>query len=202
MFFMVLGHFTCLYRSRVIGCLKRLLSPEPVSSVSYGAGIAVVITCCGCCDARLVMIEKRRWEGYPWSGDMAFPGGMRRKGEGITETIFRELEEETCIREKDVVALGFLEAEWPKNMPQLLVAPLILLHRNTCEKVSRKPCSSEVERIALVPLPSRIMRTQFLHPVRETILWGHKDWYGNTIWGMSLRVLEKLVRVLSTCLKL
>ncbi len=38
-----------------------------------------------------------------------------------------------------------------------------------------------------------------MHRFRGTLVEGYKTWYGDVIWGMSLRVLEELVERLKRC---
>ncbi len=185
--------------SPLLGCVKRELFENPPGvDAEYRAGVLVPLVGCGD-GLRLVMVEKKAGREYPWSGDLAFPGGMRKPGEKLLDTIAREAMEEAGIPLDGCEVLGFLPPARPRNAPHLLVAPLAA-YCGSCEKIPRKGRDGEeVERVVLVGLPRTVHRVSFLHPVRRVVVEGYKDWYGNRVWGMSLRIIEALLGFLHRC---
>jgi len=191
-----LPHSFCKYLSFFAECVKQRLASS--TRIECNAGVNVILTCCNGV-LRVLMIEKTPSAGYPWSGDLAFPGGRVEFGESIVDAIHRETLEETCIERKLLEELGFLPVASPRNAPHIIVAPLVTIYRGRCSDIPQKPCSREASRIALVGFPHQIHSVEFLHPVRRTVFRGYKDWYGNIVWGMSLRILNSLHQVVGEC---
>ncbi|EZQ11075.1 MULTISPECIES: CoA pyrophosphatase [Acidianus] len=72
-------------------------------------------------EGRFLLIKRAEREGDPWSGDMALPGGHRKKGETCEETAIRECKEEVGIEPKLVRFLGY----YSPNNKQLKVAAFL-----------------------------------------------------------------------------
>ena len=130
---------------------------------------------------------------------MAFPGGRRAGGEDAYSTAVRELEEEACIGSGDIEVLGYMEPVSPKTV-RMRVIPLVALYRGPCPRRLEGSCRGpEVARVALVPVPALLEVREILHPARGLLVYGFKDWFGNVVWGMSLRVLVRLQAMVSLC---
>ncbi len=175
-------------------CLRRMLNRAPPVKSGFDAAVAVVLTRCP--DLRVVMIERTRRPDDPWGGDMAFPGGRRENSESPLETALRELEEEACIDPREVEVLGYMDTVSPKTV-RMTVVPVVAYYRKGCPR--RRCVGPETARVALVPVPVTLEVREILHPARGIVVEGFKDWYGNVVWGMSLRILARLHVLLSAC---
>jgi ADP-ribose pyrophosphatase YjhB (NUDIX family) len=56
---------------------------------------------------------------HPYLGKWALPGGFAEKGERIEETVARELEEETCLKEVELIPVGLFTT--PGRDPRMWV---------------------------------------------------------------------------------
>ncbi len=75
---------------------ERLSSVEPSREGLPGASVSVILDGEG--DSRLLLIERARREGDPWSGQIAFPGGKALPTEtDAKQTAVRETKEEVGI---------------------------------------------------------------------------------------------------------
>ncbi|MET1101828.1 MAG: NUDIX domain-containing protein [Pyrodictiaceae archaeon] len=146
----------------------------------------------------IVMVEKS--SGY-WIGDMAFPGGHREPGEDIVDTAIRETVEETCITRNSLKVIGVLGFEAPLSKPWLKTLALVSLYKGDCMSLPTRPCSEEVTRITCVPVPISLETRRLVHPYKRVVVESYKDWYGNVIWGMSLRIFFKLYNIINKCME-
>ncbi len=181
----------------LIDCLRFGLKPN-ASVKDYSAAVNVIITLCP--DPRVVMVEKALRKGDPWSGDMAFPGGRREDGDrSPIDTAIRETLEEACLEPTSYSVLGFLNTASPRNAPWLQVVPVVSFAKNCPKDVLANCRSTEIARVTLVPLPRMLTTQLVLHPIRGRLVEAYRDWYGNIVWGMSLRVLQSLLGILYGC---
>ncbi len=179
---------------KLIQCLQKLLMSNYPDSFAAAVNV-ILLTHYG---LRVIMIQRSISPGDPWSGDIAFPGGRKKPGETPIETAVRETYEEIGLVDKQYKIVGFLEPVFPRSIPSMIVVPVVSILTNYDVR-SLKPRSKEVDKVVLFQLPFRIKRLYVKHPYRGTIVEGFKDWYGNIVWGMSLRVLEKLVEKIRRC---
>ena len=147
------------------------------------------------------MIERSLDPRDPWAGDMAFPGGHREPSDSSPlDTALREAFEETCLEPNSFEILGFLPAASPKRITVRVVPVVSVLKTRRCPVKALRQCrSEETRRLTLVPLSLHVEKRLLMHKFRGTLVEGHKTWYGDVIWGMSLRVLEDLVKRLRRC---
>ncbi len=162
---------------------------------------AIMVTLCCYAGPRVIMIERSLDPRDPWAGDMAFPGGHREPSDSSPlDTALREAYEETCLEPSSFEILGFLPAASPKRITVRVVPVVSVLRTRHCPVETLRQCSSEeTRRLTLVPLPFRVEKRLLMHRFRGTLVEGYKTWYGDVIWGMSLRVLEELVERLRRC---
>ncbi len=76
------------------------------------------------------MIKRAEFEGDPWSGQIALPGGRREEGDAtLEETALRETFEETAIdvRAAGGGVLGTLDEVYPRTpvLPPIVVRPYV-----------------------------------------------------------------------------
>lgn len=148
-------------------------------------------------EPELLMIKRSEFEGDPWSGHIACPGGrMEPDDADLAATAMRETWEETGVDvAKDGRVLGHLDELRPRNahLPPLVIRPYVALVRADVQLV-----------------PSREVADAFWVPVaalRTTSAWGtdtvrirgrdrtvsvfrHGAY---TVWGLTERVLRQFL---------
>jgi len=148
-------------------------------------------------DPKLLFIQKADVEGYPWAGQMAFPGGHRdKKDASIRDTALRELEEEMGIGRENVEVLGSLGHFQTINSKDIEAFVGIW---NKKEAILFDP--SEISRVFEIPLfflmdlhkekgfdkfeyPPNVMGLKYPY---EDVL----------IWGVTAKIVYHLIEVLN-----
>lgn len=153
-------------------------------------------------EIEVLMMRRAERKGDPWSGQMAFPGGkMDSKDESSFVTSLRELAEETGIPEPDRVLKGIgrlsdVITRSHNGKRPMVVTPFAF---ELTEDVSFSP-NHEVAELLWIPLSYICDRGN-----RERITWkynGHDIhlpcyyYDGKQIWGLSLTMLDEMVRLL------
>ncbi|MCX8172946.1 MAG: NUDIX domain-containing protein, partial [Archaeoglobaceae archaeon] len=85
--------------------LKEILNPE----LDHEVMAAVLVPILECREPKILMI-KRGENVTRNAGHVAFPGGMREKGENVIDTALREFEEELGVKRDKVDVVGFLKS--------------------------------------------------------------------------------------------
>lgn len=159
-----------------------------------GAAVAVVLV--RRADERLLVVRKRERPGYPWSGQLAFPGGRIDPADDTTlAAALRELEEETAIPGHEVLHLGCLGI-FPTLSATLHVAAHLV--RWTGASPAR-PLERELDALWEEPLAA--LRAHHRAAGYEGAPWGAlgpdlaypAD--GGRIWGLSARILHTLLEL-------
>ena len=100
---------------------------------------------------RLLLIERARREGDPWSGDLAFPGGRMEPGDaGERAAAERETAEETGLDLGGARCLGRLDDMSASLLPMTVAAFVYSVDSAEAPALS---LSEEVEEAFWVPLP-------------------------------------------------
>jgi 8-oxo-dGTP pyrophosphatase MutT (NUDIX family) len=148
----------------------------------------------------LLFIKRAEYEGDPWSGQIAFPGGRMEAGDAsLVETAIRETREETGIDLKsEGMMIGTLDDLRPRTvlLPPIVVRPcLALLDRDEPLRLS-----SEVALAFWLPLAA-LARAESWHD--DTVVargiqinarvFRHEE---HVIWGMTERILAQLLGLL------
>lgn len=156
-------------------------------------------------DTELLMIQRAERDGDPWSGQMGFPGGrMDAADQNIFATAMREMHEEVGVEASRFELIGRLSDlmtrshVWHKPM---VITPFVGRLQGDAFDVNH-----EVAGVVWIPLA-------FLADVsnRQAMPW--KGWgmsmnlpcyvYDNKrIWGLSLTMIDELLRLLMPGLEL
>ena len=148
----------------------------------------------------LLFIKRAEYEGDPWSGHVAFPGGRHEPGDAtLEETAIRETREELALDlARDGRLLGTLDDLYPRSpaLPPIVVRPYVFV---TKPDPALAP-SHEVAAAFWVPLAWLQAADA---TVESTIEVRGAQWRvpsfvheGHTIWGMTERILRQLLELL------
>jgi 8-oxo-dGTP pyrophosphatase MutT (NUDIX family) len=172
----------------------RVIEPEGVVRL---AAILLVLRAGAGGEPELLMIKRADFEGDPWSGHIACPGGRMDTGDrDLAATAVRETWEETGIDvARDGRILGHLDDLRPfsKFLPPIIIRPYVGIVRRDVEIVP----SPEVASAFWVPLSA----------LREQGAWGmglvsvhegqrrvtqfqHGE---HTVWGLTERALRQFL---------
>jgi 8-oxo-dGTP pyrophosphatase MutT (NUDIX family) len=144
-------------------------------------------------DLEVLLGERSKREGDPWSGQIGLPGGRRRQEDGtMLATAVRETREEVGIDlQGHADVLGHMAPRAPGNKPEILVVPYVAVARDPIEAIPG-PEMASVFWAPLADLPPTLARK-----VVPTIL-GELNvpsftYGGRLIWGFTYRILEELL---------
>lgn len=148
-------------------------------------------------DPELLMIKRSDFEGDPWSGQIAFPGGrMEPEDADLSATALRETWEETGVDvATDGRLLGHLDELCPRNphLPLLVIRPYVALVRADVRIVP----SREVADAFWVPLSS--LRTADAWGTGTVSVRGQERTVNvfrhgrHIVWGLTERVLRQFL---------
>lgn len=141
----------------------------------------------------LFFIRRAQRPNDPWSGDIAFPGGMVEKHEGPFEAAVRETEEEVGIRLRGEHYLGPLDIVEPiRGLPTLCIHPFVF----ALPEVPVARPNYEVQATLRYPLPRLLSgedRGTMAHPIRPGVEMACVDFDGVRLWGLTLRIVDDLL---------
>ncbi len=152
-------------------------------------------------DSRLLLIRRAEQSGDPWSGHMAFPGGVVDPGDASArQAAARETLEEVAVDlAADARYLGRMDdvrASAGGRVVGLAITPFVFaLDR----PVAPEPSAAEVQEVLWLPL------SMLSDPgARSTVSWEHEDrryelpcirHRGRVIWGLTFQMLMALVEL-------
>lgn len=153
----------------------------------------------------LLIIKRATYEGDPWSGHMALPGGRWEPGDsGLLHTARRETWEETGIQLAEVGApLGRLTDVTPASprLPAMRIAPFVF---GVPEDVTPSRLNYEVERVHWVaidhlrdPRTSADVRIHFSGYSKTFPSYSVGD---DHVWGLTHRILTGFLARISDVL--
>lgn len=145
--------------------------------------------------ARFLLIRRARYEGDPWSGQMALPGGRRDPLDpSLLATAIRETREETLV---DLAGAGRLLGRLPTvtprtpHLPPLSVVPFVFV---LSSPVTPTAASREVAEVLWAPLSLLVQEaartTHHLAMGGARLTFPALDVEGRTVWGLTHRILE------------
>lgn len=146
----------------------------------------------------ILLAERARREGDPWSGQVGLPGGRRHRKDGtILETALRETEEEVGLDlDGKAEILGHMPPRAPGKKPEMLAGPYVALARTSMAPTA----GSEVVSTFWCP-PAALPPTRTTAVVStilgELTVPAFRD-EGELIWGFTYRLLEELLVLVPT----
>lgn len=148
-----------------------------------------------------LMMQRAHYEGDPWSGQMAFPGGKQDDGDkNITETAQRESLEEMGIRHNDIQRIGrlsdILARPYRPMKKPMVVSPIVFQQVNDFTP----EVNNEVADWLWLPI------SHFQDPSHRKSMSIEKaglnhelpcyDFKGKRVWGLSLLMIDELVSLI------
>lgn len=146
----------------------------------------------------MLVIKRATFEGDPWSGHMALPGGRwERSDAGLLYTAMRETREETGI---DLISLGTPLGRLPDvnpaspRLPAMRIAPFVF---GVPGAVDAAVTSHEVESVHWVPV-ERLREPDSNTTVRIQFPGFSKTFPSYTVgeehvWGLTHRILSRFL---------
>lgn len=188
--------------ARLEGFLKSRAPAEVEDAAARRAAVAILIRIGVTGEPELFFIQRAEYEGDPWSGHIAFPGGRAEPGdESLVHTAVRETLEETEIDLRDgAELLGILDDLHPRTtrLPAVVVRPFVFL----VSEVSEPVLSAEVAGAFWVPLSVLLDRSVWKD---TTVRAGNSEisrfafhHEGYVVWGMTERILSSLLAMVSS----
>jgi len=175
---------------------KRLTGEEPAPLVpKESAGVAVIFRDLGDGE-EVLLIRRAEREGDPWSGQVAFPGGMVNAMDGsFEETARREASEEVGIdlSSKAAAFLGYMCELKAKTRDVLVVPSVFKLAAPATVTLNREVASYE-----WVPVGSLARKearsTHVLRRKGAEVAFPSIVHNGMVIWGLTERILSVIIQ--------
>jgi 8-oxo-dGTP pyrophosphatase MutT (NUDIX family) len=195
-YFKILGDSDKLTNRSFLDSLSPRLAGEWPARLVPGAsaGVAVIFRNPGAAE-EVLLIKRAEREGDPWSGQVAFPGGMVNASDrSFEETAKRETAEEVGVdlSSKTAEFLGYM-SEVKAQMREIVVVPSVFKLAST----SPVTLSAEVASYEWVPMRSLakdearseyMLRRNGVEVSFPSLLYG-----GLVIWGLTERILSAII---------
>jgi 8-oxo-dGTP pyrophosphatase MutT (NUDIX family) len=188
---------------RIARLESQLKSRAPAAvedSAARRAAVAILIRLGEGGEPELLFIQRAEYEGDPWSGHVAFPGGREEPGdESLIATAMRETLEEIGVDLRAACELvGVLDDLRPRSvrLPAVIVRPFVFLVSDLPEP----SLSDEVANAFWVPLPVLLDRSVWRDArvkageVEISRFAFHHEGY--VVWGITERILSGLLDLL------
>lgn len=174
----------------------RLTREEPAQLVPRAsASVAVILRSLGA-EEEVLLIERAKRQDDPWSGHVAFPGGMvSPKDKSFEETARREAAEEVGVdlSSNAAVFLGYMH-ELKTRMREIVVVPSIFkLEVPTAIRLSEEVAS--YEWVPLGRLARKEARAKYILRRRDGTDTAFPSLVhdGLVVWGMTERILSAII---------
>jgi len=146
----------------------------------------------------ILLLKRKSFEGDPWSGQIAFPGGRSKSGETLLKTVKREVMEETGINLENLELLGPLAEVFPGNF-SIRVTPFIAIAPT---EVEVKVDHIEIDEYFWTPTSYFLDRNNssiysFSREGRKLDVPAFVYLGKYVIWGMTLRIIEDFLSSLN-----
>lgn len=169
------------------------------------AAVAILIRAGSGEELEILFIQRAIYEGDPWSGQIAFPGGREEPGDAdLLATASRETLEETQLDLRtEALLIGALNDLRPQavRLPRVIVRPFVFLVSDVADPV----LSGEVAASFWVPLSVLLDRSVWRDtPVSaggtemSRFAFHHR---GFVVWGMTERILSELLALVGDSLE-
>jgi 8-oxo-dGTP pyrophosphatase MutT (NUDIX family) len=137
--------------------------------------------------------ERRKREGDPWSGQIGLPGGRHhQEDETLLRTAIRETIEEVGVNVKeDAEVLGHMAPRSPGNKPELLVVPFVVLATKPLTPAPG-PEMTSIFWVPLADLPATQGKVK-VHTILGELTVPAYTYGERLIWGFTYRILEELL---------
>ena len=137
--------------------------------------------------------ERKKREGDPWSGHVGLPGGRHHVEDGtLLSTALRETREEVGV---DLTGraeiLGHMAPRAPGNRPEMIVVPYVARFTTPVEP-SPGPEMTSTFWVPLAQLPAARGTTRVQTILGELVVPSY-IYDGHLIWGFTYRILEELL---------
>lgn len=176
--------------------------PECVDSKNHERAAVAVVLREGVHSAEVLLIERAIFEGDPWSGHMAFPGGRMETADDSTRvTAVRETFEEVGVELEHAEYLGHLEdLVGNRRVSPRMVVAAHAFYLQEHQEFALDP--AEVQQAFWFPLADLHEESrQVEHIIPELpdirfpgIVVGDPD--RHIVWGLTLRFLERMLQVI------
>jgi 8-oxo-dGTP pyrophosphatase MutT (NUDIX family) len=172
----------------------KLTGEEPARLVpTKSAGVAVIFRDLAG-DEEVLLIRKAERRGDPWSGQIAFPGGMVNAGdESFEEAASRETLEEVGIDlSSNAIFLGYMR-ELKAHMREIVVVPSVF-KLETASGVTLNEEVASSEWVALKSLARKEARSTYALGERgEETAFPSLVYRDFVIWGLTERILSVII---------
>lgn len=189
----------------MVARLARSLAERTPSRIAVGrdarrAAVALILRSGEAGAPELLMIKRAIYEGDPWSGHIALPGGREEPGDlSLEETVIRETREETALDlARHGRVLGRLDDVGPRSapLPPITIAPFVAAYGAS----GVITLSNEVAEAFWVPVDalrdpraSREIVLELTGGARRVQSFEHE---GRIIWGLTERILRQFLDLL------
>lgn len=186
----------------VVQRLVRAMHERPVVRIeddarARRAAVALILRA-GAADALdLLMVKRAAWEGDPWSGHIALPGGRAEPGDAsLEQTAMRETREETGI---DLTRHGRVIGALDELHPRTPILPPIIISPFAFALGGDPPIALSAEIAEAFWVPVVALQDPASSSMVELSLAGGSrvvpcfQYEGRTIWGLTERILRQFL---------
>lgn len=186
--------------ARLVRELESRVAVEVHDPAARRAAVAVVFRFGENDEPEILFIQRAIYEGDPWSGQIAFPGGREEEGdETLADTAIRETFEELSIDlGSNAELIAALDDLHPRHvrLPAVVVRPFVFLAADLPDAV----LSSEVGDCFWVPLSVLMDRSVWKDATvvaggieMSRFAFHHR---GFIVWGMTERILSGMLELI------